>query len=318
MKRIIILTGIILLAVSASAQRRAQDPKSDRNHKSEASSRPNLQNQRNKTPGGRTIHTQPSNADARRSKEFRKPANTGRKNSEQRRADPGTIISSREAGRQRTPASGHAAQDRTDNRTAGRLNGSERNSTAAPERIRQKGPDERADRSPGNELRRHYTTPDRRQVRSVHGVNNHYRPVKYRKIHYRSPAHVHVIWTRQMYHEYRILYPDFRYWYYPVGYTILTVPAYNAALHIGEVRNVYGRVHEVWYSWDTDEYFLYFGGNYPFQDFTVILPGRDARRFSRFPEAYFEGRYIWVTGLVSTFEGKPELMVKRSAQVHLY
>ena len=146
----------------------------------------------------------------------------------------------------------------------------------------------------------------------------HHVPVKHMKRHYRSPRHVHVIWTPQMYREYRVIYPEFHYWYYPTGYRIITVPAYNAFFHIGDVRNVYGRVHEVWYSWSTDEYYLYFGGSYPYHDFTVILSGRDARRFDRYPEAFFAGRYIWVTGLVSTFEGKPEIMVKRTSQVHLY
>jgi hypothetical protein len=121
-----------------------------------------------------------------------------------------------------------------------------------------------------------------------------------------------------MWREYRLLYPEFRYWYYPTGYTVLNIPAYHAWGHIGEVRNVYGRVHEVYYAWSTDEYYLYFGGQYPYQDFTVILKGRHARRFSRNPEYYFRGRSLWVTGLVSIFEGKPEIMVKRSHQVHLY
>ena len=63
---------------------------------------------------------------------------------------------------------------------------------------------------------------------------------------------------------------------------------------------------------------MYFGGSYPYQDFTVVLPGSYARRFNRNPEMYFAGRYIWVTGLVSTFDGKPEIMVMRKSQVHLY
>jgi hypothetical protein len=121
-----------------------------------------------------------------------------------------------------------------------------------------------------------------------------------------------------MYHDYRVMYPEYRYWYYPIGYRIVTIPTYNAYYHIGEVRNVYGRVHEVYYSWTTDDYHLYFGGNYPFHDFTVIISGRHARRYDRYPEMYFEGRYIWVTGLLSTFEGRPELIVKRRSQIHLY
>jgi hypothetical protein len=172
------------------------------------------------------------------------------------------------------------------------------------------------------EQRSHYTTPNRQAVRSNHvkGYHYQYNPVRYRQVHYHyhAPKPIHVTWTRRMYHDYRIMYPQFRYWYYPIGYQIVTIPFYNAYYHIGEVRNVYGRVYEVYYSWTTDEYHLYFGGNYPYHDFTVIIPGRQARRFSNHPELFFEGRYIWVTGLLSTFEGRPELIVRRTHQVHLY
>jgi hypothetical protein len=168
--------------------------------------------------------------------------------------------------------------------------------------------------------RQHYATPNRRAVRTNQVKNHHYNPVRYRTVnyHYRVPKPIHVTWTNRMYRDYRVMYPEFGYWYYPIGYRILTIPSYHAYFNIGEVRNVYGRVHEVYYSWTTDEYHLYFGGSYPYHDFTVIIPGWQARRYDRYPESYFEGRYIWVTGLLSTFEGRPELIVKRRSQIHLY
>ena len=172
------------------------------------------------------------------------------------------------------------------------------------------------------EHRKHYTTPNRRVVRTNHVKNHHHRyhPVRYRNVHYHyhAPKRVHVTWTNRMYRDYRVMYPEYRYWYYPIGYQIVTIPFYNAYYHVGEVRNVYGRIHEVYYSWTTDEYHLYFGGNYPYHDFTVIIPGRQARGYDRYPEMFFEGRYMWVTGLLSTFDGRPELLVKRRSQIHLY
>jgi len=172
------------------------------------------------------------------------------------------------------------------------------------------------------EYRKHYSTPNRRVVRTNHakGYNYHYNPVKYRNAHYHYhvPKRVHVTWTNRMYHDYRHMYPEYGYWYYPIGYQIATIPFYYAYTHVGEVRNVYGRVHEVYYSWTSDEYHLYFGGDYPYHDFTVIISGRNARRYDRYPEMFFEGRYMWVTGLLSTFEGRPELIVKRRHQIHLY
>jgi hypothetical protein len=168
--------------------------------------------------------------------------------------------------------------------------------------------------------RKNYNTPPRERInREVHGV---YRPspVEYRKIHhpYRVPVHVDVIWTHRMYYDYRMIYPEYRYWYYPYGYRIRTISAYDALYYTGEIVNVYGMVTEAWYSWKTDEYILYFGARYPYQDFSVIITGKKARQFSRRPDRFFEGRYIWVTGLISLHNGQPEMVVMKKQQIHLY
>lgn len=168
--------------------------------------------------------------------------------------------------------------------------------------------------------KKNYNTPPRNRInREVHGV---YRPspVEYRKIHhpYRAPVHIDVIWTPRMYYDYRMIYPDYRYWYYPYGYRIRTISAYDALYYTGEIVNVYGMVTEAWYSWKTDEYILYFGARYPYQDFSVIIPGKRARQFSRRPDIFFEGRYIWVTGLISLHNGQPEMVVMKRQQIHLY
>jgi len=169
--------------------------------------------------------------------------------------------------------------------------------------------------------RRVYHTPNRSRVtHSNHVHATRPRPVEYRRIYYvyREPVHVHVIWTHNMYRNYVRWYPEYMYWDYPMGYRIRTLSAYDAAYHIGEVRNIYGIVNQTWYSRETDEYYLYFGVGYPYQDFTVIIPGRKARRFSHRPEQFFQGRHIWVTGLISMYEGKPEMLIKRTSQVNLY
>lgn len=168
--------------------------------------------------------------------------------------------------------------------------------------------------------RKNYNTPARERIyREVHGVDKP-RPIEYRRIHhpYRAPVHINVIWTPRMYYDYRLIYPEFRYWYYPNGYRIRTISAYDAIYYTGEIVNVYGRVYETWYSWQTDEYILYFGARYPYQDFSVIIPGHRARQFSRRPEIFFQGRYIWVTGLISLHNGQPEMVVMKKHQMHLY
>jgi hypothetical protein len=129
---------------------------------------------------------------------------------------------------------------------------------------------------------------------------------------------VEIIWDYRMYNDYRYLYPEYTMWYYSYGHRIYTVSAYDVRAYVGELVRVYGIVDEVWYSGQTDEYYLYFGGPYPYNDFTVIMTGRDARKFSRKPTRFFAGRHIAVTGLVSLWEGKPELVVKRKSQVDPY
>jgi len=168
--------------------------------------------------------------------------------------------------------------------------------------------------------RKVYHTPNRTTYhRNVTYVNRP-RSIEYRRVYhsYRVPVHNHVIWTNHMYRDYRLMYPEYRYWYYPLGYRINTISAYDAGFYIGEVVNVYGRANDVWYNRKADEYFLHFGADYPYHDFTVIIPGRKARRFARHPELFFENRYIWVTGLISLYDGKPEMMIRKTGQINLY
>jgi hypothetical protein len=142
----------------------------------------------------------------------------------------------------------------------------------------------------------------------------------YRAKHYvyREPVHVHVVWTRKMHHYYVDMYPHVRHWGYSYGYSIGSVSAYYADYYIGDVKTVYGRVKEVFYSRETDEFFLNIGDYYPYQDFTIVLPGYIAREYTRRPVSYFTNQYVDVTGLITEFDGKPEIVVKRRFQLDVY
>ncbi len=337
MKNIIIITAILLFAISAHAQRTTnkrtqhepERQKSETIVRRSAEQKQNSSNHqatRTRQAGTRDIsHASSSRASSAKSQSNNR-AGVGRSQtlkSTYEKPQKGQVYTSNTSpkGRNsgdRTPNSGNAGtyngnKPSPNKGTAGRYNGyvsPNSNSYRNNQSVR------------GNtvEYRKHYATPNRHAVRSNHVKGYHYNPVRYRKVnyHYRVPNRVNVTWSNRMYHDYRIMYPEYRYWYYPIGYRLVTVPSYNAYYHIGEVRNVYGRVHEVYYSWTTDEYHLYFGGDFPYHDFTVIIPGNHARRFDMNPEMFFEGRYMWVTGLLSTFEGRPELIVKRQHQIHLY
>ncbi|MGW8316669.1 MAG: hypothetical protein ACWGNV_13790 [Bacteroidales bacterium] len=139
---------------------------------------------------------------------------------------------------------------------------------------------------------------------------NHYNVLYY-------PSYSNIYWTRAMYRDYRSWYPNYH-WNYRYGYRIQTISVFDARYSLGEVAMVYGRVYATWYNDETDDYLFFFGGNYPQHQFTMVIPGRIARKFSWRPERYFLGEHITVTGLITTFDGVPEIIVKNKHQVGLY
>jgi hypothetical protein len=158
----------------------------------------------------------------------------------------------------------------------------------------------------GREVEYHYPAPPK--------------PREYRRIYapYRVPAGFSFYWTPEIRFEYIRLYPAISYRKYPVGYRIENVSAYDA-LHLrGEIANVYGKVYEVYYSRYTDEYIFYFGAFFPYHDFTAVIPGEIARKYSPWPEMYFNNEHLIITGLITSNEGKPEIAVRTKEQINQY
>jgi hypothetical protein len=131
------------------------------------------------------------------------------------------------------------------------------------------------------------------------------------------PTYREIYWNNAMYNDYCRWYPNYH-WRYNYGYRIQTVSVFDAKYNLGEVAMVYGRVYATWYNRETDDYLLFFGGDYPQQQFTLVLPGRIARSFSWRPEQYFLGEHLTMTGLITTFDGIPEIIVKNKRQVGIY
>ena len=158
----------------------------------------------------------------------------------------------------------------------------------------------------------HYVYPTTRVKIHIHNdVYLH----NYRVLYY--PTYNHIFWTRRMYRDYVRWYPGYS-WRYSYGYRINAISIFEARYNLGEVALVYGRVYATWYNAETDDYLLFFGGDYPNHQFTVVLPRRIARKFSWRPETYFLGQHITVTGLITTFDGVPEIIVKNKRQLGLY
>lgn len=150
-------------------------------------------------------------------------------------------------------------------------------------------------------------------------VNIHVYPKMHRG-HYKVlyyPRYSEIVWTSSMYRYYADIYPGYA-WHYNRGYRIQTMSVFDARYNVGEIARVYGRVYGTWYNRDTDDLLLFFGGEFPYQEFTLVMPGKVARRYAWRPERYFLGQHIVATGLITTYEGKPEMVVKRKRQLDVY
>ena len=165
------------------------------------------------------------------------------------------------------------------------------------------------------------------RVVDVHPYRHNNRYVRVSKLHHskhyrnhpcRKPVYFSVHWTPAIHREYVRIYPEMRHIRYTYGHSIRNVPTYDAKFYKGHFANVYGRVTEVYYSREDDQYILYFGKYFPKHDFTIILPGYIAREYSRRPSLFFENQYIVTTGYIDSFKGNPEIMVKRGKQIKVY
>src|SRR5713101_7839208 len=88
--------------------------------------------------------------------------------------------------------------------------------------------------------------------------------------------------------------------------------ACEAAKHVGETATVTDRVDGV-HQPGKGNIFLNMGGKYPNQCFTAFIPAASAGQFSQ-PQQY-EGRTVAVSGKITLYRGKPELVVTSTSQI---
>jgi DNA/RNA endonuclease YhcR with UshA esterase domain len=86
----------------------------------------------------------------------------------------------------------------------------------------------------------------------------------------------------------------------------------EAAEHVGETATITGAVDGVHQS-GKGNIFLNMGGKYPNQAFTAFIPSANAAQFSK-PQQY-EGRTVSVSGKISLYKGKPEIIVNSPSQI---
>ncbi|MFA6128875.1 MAG: hypothetical protein WC699_16365 [Bacteroidales bacterium] len=177
-----------------------------------------------------------------------------------------------------------------------------------------------------DDFRRDYRDYDNwynhRRIRIVNHYHNRYMPlpwdIRRSRYYYRIPRHIDLIWTPLLFHRFMYYYPTHTNWEMEFGSQIETISANDAGQYAGTVRRVYGKVDEVYYSPEDENYILYIGAPFPYQDMSVVIPRNIARNISASPKWYFENEYVWVVGLINMWEGKPELIVRDEDQIRKY
>jgi DNA/RNA endonuclease YhcR with UshA esterase domain len=88
--------------------------------------------------------------------------------------------------------------------------------------------------------------------------------------------------------------------------------AVEAAKHVGETATITDTVDGVHQS-SKGNIFLNMGGKYPNQAFTAYIPSASAAQFPN-PQRY-EGRTVAVSGKITLYKGKPEIIVNSPSQI---
>jgi DNA/RNA endonuclease YhcR with UshA esterase domain len=93
----------------------------------------------------------------------------------------------------------------------------------------------------------------------------------------------------------------------------------EALSHVGELVRVCGTVASAAYMAASRRQPTYFnfGQPYPHHTFTALIWGENRHKFARPPIQTFEGKLICVTGTVSVWKGKPQIIVSEPDQMEL-
>jgi len=91
----------------------------------------------------------------------------------------------------------------------------------------------------------------------------------------------------------------------------------DAHKYIGMEKTVCGTVASATYAVRSRgrPTFLNLDQPHPNQIFTVVIWGSDRNKFKNPPETFFKGKRICVTGIIESYRGKPEIIVRGPDQI---
>ena len=93
----------------------------------------------------------------------------------------------------------------------------------------------------------------------------------------------------------------------------------EAYKYIGETKTVCGTVASATYAVRSSgkPTFLNLNKPYPNHVFTIVICGSDRGKFKNPPEVFFKGKEVCVTGLITTYRGKPQIEVSEPSQIKI-
>jgi len=100
----------------------------------------------------------------------------------------------------------------------------------------------------------------------------------------------------------------------PLQQATIRISYTEAPEHVGEYACVAGRVDHV-YTSQKGTIFINFRPDYKTSPFGVVIFGSDAYKFSK-PNQY-EGKTVEITGLIRSYQGRPEIVLNDPAQIKI-
>ena len=93
----------------------------------------------------------------------------------------------------------------------------------------------------------------------------------------------------------------------------------DAAKYVGHTTMVCGRVAQAFYDTNNPRGLTVLNLVRPYPDhvFSVIIWGKDRPKFERPPETAYKEKDICVSGLISSFKGRPQVVVDGPDQIRL-
>ncbi len=91
-------------------------------------------------------------------------------------------------------------------------------------------------------------------------------------------------------------------------------PIADAGKHLNEKVSIVDKVYDI-RATQGEGLMLSLGAKYPNQLLTVIIPGASRPRFAANAEGALKGRIVYVSGIVTNYEGKPAITVTDSTQL---